>query len=452
MPTGALSGIRSMKLYLHIGSGKCGTTAIQNCLYENSDQLLADGYYYPPPKSPIQTNHSYYFEKGETLPFQELIDDLKEQERSGRVKAAIVSMEGAFRLDEARMYEDYAQLREFDLQIIFYVRDQAELIQSGALQRAKSEGVEIRFDLRLDADRNFFEVAKVWEKFSGKPLLVARFDRENFPRGNVVYDFLEKIGYPNTDELSISDGSVNDSLAVESVFAMKELEKGFSSEGYKWMHLVDAFLLAQRDFSLNKYFLKEDQVRQIRDHYRESNHKIEEQYDLLTIEKTSECWIPDDADILQLHPELVARAIEIFAIPSFDEKSARRLLQASLVDGWARLAEKGSWSEGETSIIHFRVGRVRNRRSMNAVRISFSGRYARGLTPVSAIKINGTSLPDQDLSGFCQEFYIDDLPRNQGFYIEIFHPENKAVTVKNGKVRQRAFRLEAIDFEFIKKE
>lgn len=400
-----------MKILLHIGSGKCGSTAIQACILRNRELLAHHGFYYPLPLKDGGVNHAGYFVDGAEDDFAELIDELENLASDGSYSWAILSAEGLFRMDSEEILSKLGALKAFDTHVLFYVRDQAELIQSGMLQKLKGSPSTMEFSPRLSPVRDFSKIVARWEEFSENRVLISRYDRDSFPKRNVLYDFFRIIDFKDFAGLQIPARDLNDSLTVESGSALSMLAASFDVDPGDWSNLVDAFLLAQRNFKLNKYFLSEAQVVQVREHYQAGNRALELEYGLAPISGGSACWRDEMIATSSLHPQLLGAALEIYAIPAIGEErslSHQKLLRI-MGPGWGRSHPWGAWNRGLESRLRFRVGKIKRRTYYHAVELQFIGRYGKEQRPCSEVTVNGQTFSSIDLSDWSTVIAMDEL-------------------------------------------
>ncbi|QFU74335.1 hypothetical protein EY643_00980 [Halioglobus maricola] len=377
----------------------------------NRELFAQNGFYYPLPLKGYGENHAGYFIDGAEDDFAKLIDELENLASCGRYSWAILSSESLFRLDSEEILSKLGALKTFDIRVLFYVRDQAELIQSGMLQKLKGNPSTIEFSPRLSPTRDFSKIVARWEKFSGNRALISRYDRDSFPKRDVLYDFFRVIGFEAFAGLQIPPRDLNDSLTVESGSALSMLAESFEVDSGDWSNLVEAFLLAQRNFTLNKYFLSEAEVEKVRQHYQAGNRALELEYGLAPITGSTACWRDETTAPSSLHPQLLAAALEIYAIPAIggERSLSKKKLLRILGSGWGRSHPWGVWNHGLESSVCFRVGKVRNRTHYRAVELHFSGRYGKEQKRCSDVTINGQAFSSVDLSDWSTTILMDDL-------------------------------------------
>lgn len=230
-------------LYLHIGTTKTGTSAIQGFCVKNRKVLSSKGYCYP--KMPFSypgfgwRRNALFLQRpiirdGVRYPdeerqrFLEGMDIIRQLFES--YDQVILSDEGIWSAScENRKslwdeLKEYGDRHHFAVKIIVYLRRQDAFLDSLWKQRVKgTRGRRSKISLS-------------WEEFTGDVLEMSRFDyyaglkrissvlgRENitvrrydrryFPGGMVQADFLQTVGLELTDEYIMAKPSINESLS-----------------------------------------------------------------------------------------------------------------------------------------------------------------------------------------------------------------------------------------------
>ena len=135
-----MSRVKIMKVYLHIGSGKCGSTAIQHCIHRNRNSLSQQGVFVP---SAGHIHHGGIFDTQTNELFDQLISELNTAKDN--YHSAIISWEGIYKIKPDHFIERFNRLNEFDIEAILYIRDQVILAQTGLLQQYKQRPCRIPF-------------------------------------------------------------------------------------------------------------------------------------------------------------------------------------------------------------------------------------------------------------------------------------------------------------------
>jgi len=212
------------RIHVHIGAPKTGTTALQYYLYENRDLLRERGYLYPTGLhlTMAKAHHPIYFAvsgtwwhpdfyydiTGDRLPQTAYRReyDIEDCLRELRFAAAnsdnlIVSSEGFFDLDEKGVKSLRDALSAYDVSVVLYLRRQDQFIE--AMYRNFIVDSGARFQLPLDQylnneyveHCNYLQKVDLWaETFGMDRLNVIPYQSSSLKEGDVIHDFLERIG------------------------------------------------------------------------------------------------------------------------------------------------------------------------------------------------------------------------------------------------------------------
>ena len=223
------------KMIIHIGRHKTGTTSLQKQLYNDSEILDKNGYVYP-----------RYFMRGsahhlvsEQLSSSEFINKTEDQKKecifefrntiyneSPENKTVILSSE-AFQNCNPKYVAEL--LNDFEVQVVFYVREQSAYIASAYLQEvhAKENAINYtKFVNNFYAD--YFDFTSKWRRYF-PDIKCGIFEKKHLLFGDLVIDFYEKyLGIKLSKERVIKDS--NPSL-TRRYMAFKEIYNNKLSEG-----------------------------------------------------------------------------------------------------------------------------------------------------------------------------------------------------------------------------
>lgn len=233
-----------MKILLHIGWFKTGSTAIQHFLAANRDVLLTNyNILYPktgaamnahyalssslqdPAKKTRWVNEVGFNEQAEPL-FAKVFEEAK---RCG-AKAIILSSE-QFTNTNLFSIEHLADLLAgHEVQLIVYLRRQDEYIESFYNQCVKDHLVRhsAGFDTfsRGNGNLTYYEYLMDWEKrFPGITINMRVYDRNRFPGKDVVRDFLSAISVTHNESFIFQKGDINPSLRSTSIKALAKVNQ-----------------------------------------------------------------------------------------------------------------------------------------------------------------------------------------------------------------------------------
>lgn len=230
-----------MDIYLHIGSGKTGTSSIQNLLSVNRDTLAARGYLYP--QSPGRERHTrmgFYgrndaslqrmpnwprFGKGTPDEFrerfaQEFVTELSEC----GLDRVILSDEGMYGLKPVEIERLRALLERVadNVHVIVYLRRQDDHLISRYQQVVKTgETRTLAEHVEVDLSETYDYLKRLnrWaDRLQPTSFTVRRFERGSFVGGDLIHDFLSLVGLDDAlDELESPPPGVNASLDADAV-------------------------------------------------------------------------------------------------------------------------------------------------------------------------------------------------------------------------------------------
>lgn len=194
-------------IFLHIGSGKTGTTSIQHMLNENKKKLLENGYLYHPTNPDLKKpNHHNLV----TTPFDNKMWqrdkkkylELKNIFLNSQASTMIISTERIMGVPLYYIKHIKNLFKGMDIKIIAYVRNQVDSMPSYFLQRQK----DLESDYKEDLETFFHhhkhhwgnEVEKVlnnWLPVFGKENIFIRvYDREILTEGDICTDCAKTLG------------------------------------------------------------------------------------------------------------------------------------------------------------------------------------------------------------------------------------------------------------------
>ncbi len=388
------------ELMLHIGSDKAGSTAIQAHTYGNRDWLVRHGVYVPSSYLGKNNGHAGLLEELDASKLQTLLDELNQ--KAGRFRRLFLSWEGAQFLGDKELRLLAKYLGHYQVRIIYYLREQADVIQSGVLQNIKSQRVDI--DLRQQAiepslpdTRDYHATIKRWEKhFPGLECEVVYYDRAVFPDGNVVKDLLSRLGCEDTDDFQFYTQDINISLDVPSALAAQQRLANETDEIAR-RDYVDALLLNLKNTSAGqKYFLDRQQVTSIRDYYSDSNQQLVDKYGVSSelLDSGRKLWVDGDenfsAETEMLVDSILQAADDIDSYPVLFGGFARDIdLQRYLAEGWEESGRDGAWTRSASCTLRMRPFLQGVLPFHSQYRLRLQGRYQGDGGQAAVLSVNG---------------------------------------------------------------
>lgn len=186
-------------LFLHAGTDKTGTTALQIFLRDNAEALAERGLAYLSTGRGQDHNHDALYRR--TVEGDDSVwDDLAEELRASPHRCGAISFEGFYHLDEARLRRIRERLAGIRVVAILYLRRQSDMVRSGLVQRIKEGGEYLPFEEY--APENLFgygqDYRPILERFArafGRECVDARrYEAFRWPEGSLFLDFLGAMG------------------------------------------------------------------------------------------------------------------------------------------------------------------------------------------------------------------------------------------------------------------
>jgi hypothetical protein len=283
-----------LKVFLHIGQHKAGSTTIQNFLSSNRDALLAKGYIYPGKKPHHHRLVNGFISMNKLRSAEESEGAWKatwhEIEKSG-VSKVILSSE-SFERAETKEHFDWIKdcFKNVDLTVIVYMREQSSRLESTYVEQLKG-GFWRSFDTYVENRQEFLnydlKMAPWAEMFGHENIVVRPLEKE--VSKNLRADFLRCCGITDLDGFEITpDQRTRTSLInLKLVYRMnRDLRGGnwekrgmtnFIKQSRLLKNILDEYDEKHGDNS--KYrFMSYDQSLKIMDYFRASNSKVAKDY------------------------------------------------------------------------------------------------------------------------------------------------------------------------------
>lgn len=270
-------------IYLHIGFGKTGTTAIQQFCAKQKSELLSQGFLYPKTGLVGDVHHNLAPLGAESMNkgTKKLYEKLKEEILESDAANAILSSEH-FIFSKSLFIEDIkSQLSNFNVKIIFYVREQKELIESAFLQWQKvgddyQGGLE-GFFRKHKGSFNFINRITPWENCFGGQAIIARVYDRRLINADVRQDFTSLLGIGGV--VSARSEIANPSLRPEFSDLVYLLDNsGINGENRSRIIKELIRLSGYFDAVKKKSLIPYDLSAEMSAYYKESNQLFSEKY------------------------------------------------------------------------------------------------------------------------------------------------------------------------------
>lgn len=215
-------------VYLHVGSPKTGTSALQYFLLHNRDALSRRGFYYPAhaldPNGISSGNAEMlaYFLKNNVSKAEHFISDLLKAD----VPNIILSSEYLFRLDTACIKQMKRLLANVDTRVIVYLRRQDHMTLAVFHQGIKRHGCTENMEQYLESHRtkNFLYQMRIerWAQCFGKENITVRpYEKQQYVGGDIFTDFLHLLGLELTGDFERPARQINTAYRTDAIEAMR---------------------------------------------------------------------------------------------------------------------------------------------------------------------------------------------------------------------------------------
>lgn len=126
-------------IWLHIGTAKSGTTALQHFCHENRTMLGAEGLDYITVKGHSSVNKlAIALNKGRDAQLAEIQNQITRQITNSKARTALISSEMLFGMAPYKILDALPIFRNYPLNVLVYLRRQDRYIESKYLQKLKN--------------------------------------------------------------------------------------------------------------------------------------------------------------------------------------------------------------------------------------------------------------------------------------------------------------------------
>jgi hypothetical protein len=210
------------ELYIHIGTHKTGTTALQQFFLQNREVLKQKGIEYPVDVGGDAGHHrlGWSFHKEGGRPSNKFPADLKssEEEWSSLLRAGgnkiLLSSETLYNCNAENMRHIKEYTVGFQVKFIVYLRRQDSMAASVSNQITKASERKWTDYEKLPYKMNYIDCLEILEKTFGKENVIVRpYEKQQFYAGTIFADFLHYVfGQELTEEFQIPEGDINSRL------------------------------------------------------------------------------------------------------------------------------------------------------------------------------------------------------------------------------------------------
>ncbi|MEX1308076.1 MAG: sulfotransferase, partial [Eubacteriales bacterium] len=233
------------KAVFHIGYPKTGTTTLQHFLADNIDTLRENGYYYAERTfiSHVGNASDIYIAGLPGFDPEALKKIFDEDVKKSEGLTILYSHEVLFNLE----HDFYSFLADYfdEIKIIVYLRRQDKWLESYKRWQI-SAGVPMKESKREVPYRmtDYHKVIKKVAKHLGSSAILIRpFERKQFYKQNINYDFLEVLGIPEEkfETFSHSKKVLNISMNGKALVFKKLLNRYLPLRAYQLKNSKDVF-------------------------------------------------------------------------------------------------------------------------------------------------------------------------------------------------------------------
>ncbi|MBO5486165.1 MAG: hypothetical protein J5988_04440 [Eubacterium sp.] len=287
-------------LYLHIGTAKTGTTAIQEFCRNNDKLLEEQGFCYPQAVHVLYTTES---RNAHFLVCKKEPDKRNEifKEGMNKVRELFETYDNIILSDETiwwassylipDLFEKIkaeAERGDFAVKVVVYLRRQDSFADSHWNQQVKKDGITRTCEehlkymmnerpLMLDYYQKLEEIAAC---FGRENILVRRFEQGKFEGGSIYTDFAKTIGMAWREDFQLPEKTVNERLK-RNTHEIKRVLNGIPGLEIDEKRFFEKVLIdCSKDIvEKEKYSMfSPEEIRNILDRYHDGNEKIAQQY------------------------------------------------------------------------------------------------------------------------------------------------------------------------------
>ena len=224
-------------LYIHIGTGKTGTSALQAFLKKNQEALKINDFCYAQSGLIGDSHHRACFNfarnepnrKAETL---RILSQLKAEIEKGSLNNYIISSENfpGLTSEEIQLIKETLG-DEISIKFIVYIRRQDQYVESWYSQVIKTGedpgSIQNLYNLlKQEGFLSYLELVSKWERVFGQnSAIVRRYEKKHFHNGCIYSDFLNSIGLFLSPEFLMLNEHINPGLSREQILLGNALLK-----------------------------------------------------------------------------------------------------------------------------------------------------------------------------------------------------------------------------------
>lgn len=225
------------QLYIHIGTGKTGTTALQNFLDLNNNQLekfsikYADTFKFNSlhHKLCINFTRQKFNYEDRVIEVKKALQVLIEEAKNSSCKKIIISSEDFPGVTEDEIKNIYIDElgKYFDINVIVYLRRQDEYLESWNAQLIKtgtftSDIYSLKNQLSSKGLFDYYSMIEKWSKYIGKQNIhVKVYEKGQFFKQNIFNDFMTIFDILEIEGFQFPPKDPNPSLTIDQILLIK---------------------------------------------------------------------------------------------------------------------------------------------------------------------------------------------------------------------------------------
>jgi len=238
------------KLFIHIGPGKSGTSAIQSFLSRNNDNLSKFNYNYPEIDSILESGQGRVTGGNAASLARSFLNDkhpfsIKDVEKKKAIQEKLKKVLNQSEYNLILSSELFSMLNKeevfdlkkiidnynYDVRFICYLRRHDQIVESDYAQQVKKHGyykdIDQNFYKHIINAYNFIRIINNYEdNFNNNSAEIRVYEKSQFKNGNILEDFLDAINlYKEKDTFIFNKGIVNPSPSRKMLEIMKIVNK-----------------------------------------------------------------------------------------------------------------------------------------------------------------------------------------------------------------------------------
>jgi hypothetical protein len=256
-------------IYLHIGTAKTGTSAIQNFIVSNSDRFIENGIYYPKTGRVNNCHHgiAFYWSNNNAYKIdfnipEDQLTRLSEELNLLKSKNILISSE-CLGMSEVSWEELISTFPHTNVKIIIYFRRQDQFLASRYMELVKGNQIIQTPDEWIENNlfpKEYIEILQGLEAYFDKKNIIIRiYEQGQFVGGSIFSDFCNIFPISLTKEFLIPNINFNPHLSRNALEFNRMINAVFDQyyEPYLFSDQLTNFSLSEKS-NTNKAFQEQN--------------------------------------------------------------------------------------------------------------------------------------------------------------------------------------------------